>query len=121
MNRGITTVRLYSEDKTGKLRRAFEVIVLGWPRVTRKTMFGCPSYRVDGLLFSFLTSEGIVLTRLDVIARERLTKSVGGRPFKAGNRKVEHWLLIPLLDPEGLLPILPHVRRSYESASMSGS
>jgi len=114
-------MRLYSEDNAGKLRSAFEKIVLAWPAVTKKTMFGCPAYRVNGQLFSFLTSEGIVLTRLDETTRERLSKSVGGRPFEAGSRKVEYWLLVPLSDPEGLLPILPDVRTSYESASMSGS
>lgn len=113
-------MRLYSEEQSGKLLRAFEGVVLTWSGVTKKVMFGCPAYRVDGRLFSFLTSKGVVQTRLDVTARKMPTKNVGGRPFEIGRRKVGHWLLVPILDPEGLLPILPDIRMSYESASRSG-
>lgn len=114
-------MRLYSEDIAGKLRSAFEKIVLAWPGVTKKTMFGCPAYLVNGRLFSFLTSEGIVLTSLDKATKERLKRSVEWRPFKAGSRTVKHWSLIPLPDPVNLPSILSYIRTSYESASISGS
>ena len=56
------------------LRSAFEALVLEWPDVTATTMFGCPSYRVDGTLFAVLVTDGIALTRLPEAERDRIVE-----------------------------------------------
>jgi len=109
-------MKYYSEDEMGGLRAQLEGVVLGWPGVRRRTMFGCPAYSAGDALFAILVTRGIVLTRLGVGEREELVRSAGATPFQAGSRLVRHWIRIPLTAPGDLEGILPLLRRSYEAA-----
>lgn len=102
------------------IRAAFERQVLRWPHVRARKVFGCPSYLVRDKLFSFLVTNGIVVTHLsptdrDVLSRKRATTS-----FRAGARDVRKSVKVSVNDAEELDWIFPFVRRSYE-ASVRGT
>jgi len=98
------------------VRTALEDEVLRWPGVRAKTMFGCPSYQANGILFAFLVSKGVVITRLDDASRSRLSAELHAAPFKAGQRTVRAYLEVPVERGEDIGPVLPFVRKSYEGA-----
>ena len=106
----------YSEEAMTDLRRVFELEVLNWPRVTARAMFGCPSYQVDGRVFAFLVTGGVVLTQLLVSDREALQRQYEVAEFKTGERVLKHWIQVALPDRRQLGYVLPYVRRSYERA-----
>lgn len=106
----------YSEAEMVELRRLFELEILSWPRVTARTMFGCPSYQVDGRLFAFLVTGGVVLTQLMLADREALRRQYEVAEFKAGERVLAHWIQVLLPDRRQLGYLLPYVRKSYERA-----
>ena len=110
-------MKSYSETSMKEVRAAFERTVLGWPGVTKKTMFGCPSYQAEGELFAFLVDRGLVLTRLDEADRTNLARRLHGGPFASGERTVAHWIRIPLAERTALRPLWPAVRRSYAAAA----
>lgn len=106
----------YSEDAMADLRRVFDLEVLNWPRVTVRTMFGCPSYQVDGRLFAFLVTGGVVLTQLLASDRDVLRQQFVVSEFKTGERVLSHWIQVALPDRRQLGYVLPYVRKSYEQA-----
>ena len=55
----------YSESESQQLREKFEEIVLPWPDVTKKKMFGSPTYSTGGTTFAMLVDGGIILPQLD--------------------------------------------------------
>lgn len=97
------------------IRRALEEEVLGWPGVASKKMFGCPCYTRKGVIFVFLVTGGVVVTRLDGEQRRRLASSIPAQPFQAGRKSIASWLRIAVGSVEGLGPVLPHVRHSYDN------
>ena len=109
-------MKYFDPDADTALKDAFEQLVLDWPGVTPKTMFGCPSYLANGTLFAVLVSEGVALTRLPNGHSEELETSFDTRPFKAGARTVKKWIQVVLDDPSDLDSLRPYVRASYESA-----
>lgn len=106
----------YSEVEMAELRRLFELEVLKWPRVTVRTMFGCPSYQVDGRLFAFLVTGGVVITQLMRMDRESLRQHYQVADFKAGERVLTQWIQVSLPEKQQLGYLLPYVRKSYERA-----
>ncbi len=110
------TVSYYSEVEMAELRRLFELEVLHWPKVTVRAMFGCPSYQVDGRLFAFLVTGGVVITQLMQVDRDALRQQYQVSDFKAGERVLKYWIQVSLLEKRQLGYILPYVRRSYERA-----
>lgn len=108
-------MKYYSEKQTKNLRRAFEEKILGWPRVSTKKMFGCPSYKAKSKLFAFLVTKGIVITHLTEADREKLSRRFHTTPFRAGKKTVHNWMRVSLVDKRDLTRIMPYVQRSYES------
>lgn len=106
----------YSEVEMAELRRLFELEVLKWPRVTIRTMFGCPSYQVDGRLFAFLVTGGVVITQLMQMDREMLRRQYQVADFKAGERVLTQWIQVSLPEKQQLGYLLPYIRKSYERA-----
>lgn len=106
----------YSEEATAGLRVRFEREVLRWPHVDARKMFGCPSYRAKGVLFAFLVTHGVVITRLARADREAVSRQCEAGPFRAGTKVVRAWLRLPVKSAEDLGRTLRWVKKSYRSA-----
>lgn len=114
-------MKYYVAEEAQPLRAAFEEEVLSWDQVDVRTMFGCPSYIVDGRLFAFLVTDGVVITQLRQRDRETLAEDFELAPFQAGERTIERWIEVELPDPDALGRILPYVRKSYDAVlAMAG-
>lgn len=106
----------YSEAEMAEIRRAFELEVMQWAQVTMRAMFGCPSYQVDGRLFAFLVTGGVVITQLMRADREALRSEYTVTDFKAGERVLTQWIQVSCAEMGQLKRVLPYVRKSYERA-----
>ena len=108
---------MYSEeqDRREALCDAVDDLVGTWPGVSRKTMFGCPSYVADGVLFAVVSEQGLSLTRLSTDERARLERVLSVEPFEAGGRLVQRWATVRV-SPDGLDPVADALRQSYETA-----
>jgi hypothetical protein len=108
---------MYSEERERRraLRDAVDGLVGSWPGVSRKTMFGCPSYVADGVLFAVVSEQGLSLTRLSTDERARLERSLSVEPFEAGGRLVQRWATVRV-SPDDLDPVADALRQSYEAA-----
>jgi hypothetical protein len=104
----------YTEDEGHALREAFEREVLVWPKVETRSMFGCPAYVVEGKLFAFLVSDGVVITQIRKRDRQTLAEGFHTEPFTAGEREIERWRKVHLESVERLGRVLPYVKKSYE-------
>ena len=109
-------MKYYVEEDTKELRSAFEEMVLQWPQVSTKKMFGCPCYQANGRLFAFLVTNGIVITKLDQADRGRLSRQYQASFFQAGKKIVRNWVRLSIRDKGDLDHIMPFARKSYESA-----
>ena len=106
----------YSEAKTKELRLKVEDIVLTWPGVAKKMMFGSPSYSVGKTLFAVLADRGIILTRLSEEEQRHLLQDPRAGYFEGHGRIMKKWVLISLSDPSELEYYLPYIRSGYEAA-----
>ena len=109
-------MKYYSEEDTKEIRLALEKEVLTWSQVTTKKMFGCPCYKVNGRLFAFLVTKGVVITHLGQADREKLSLEHESTFFNTGKKYMKNWPQIPICDVEELAVIMPFVRKSYEQA-----
>jgi hypothetical protein len=114
-------MKLFDADRGGILRETFDRLVADWPGVTRETIFGCPSYRVDGTLFAVLVTDAVALTRLSGEDREELERGFTVAPFRADGRTVSAWTQVLVDDPGRLDALLPYVTASYEAARSSAT
>lgn len=106
----------YNEGEMKTLRETLEKKILAWPKVAKKTMFGCPAYTAGGELFCFLVAGGLVLTALPERERAAAEKRLDGGPFQAGPRIVEKWLQVPIASPADLKRATRYVKQSYSRA-----
>jgi len=107
-------LKYYSEDEAKELRLKFEEEVLTWLKVSKKTMFGCPSYTVDNKLFAFLVTNGIVITSLSQSDRDKLFSKYQSKPFVAGKRTIRNWSMVSVNNLREIDEILLFVKRSYD-------
>jgi hypothetical protein len=110
-----------SRSRVDTLAAAVDELVAGWPGVSRKTMFGCPSYVADGVLFAVVSEQGLSLTRLSDAERAKLARSLSVEPFEARGRLVRKWATVgidpdDIADPDDADAIAGALRRSYEAA-----
>ncbi len=106
----------YSETETKELRLKVEEIVLAWPGVMKKMMFGSPSYGVGKKFFAMMVTGGIILTRLSEEEKTRLLNDPRAGYFEGHGRTMKNWVLISLPDPSELEDYLPFISLSYEAA-----
>ncbi len=109
-------MQYYLEDEAKALREAFEKVVLQWPKVTTRKMFGCPAYVADGRLFAFLVTGGVVITQVRLKDRQALAEDNETEPFTAGERVIERWTQVSVDDPKAMGRIIAYVRKSYQTA-----
>ncbi len=105
----------YSEPEASELRQRIESHVLDWPNVTTRRMFGCPAYLVDGKLFAFLVTDGVVITQIRKRDREEMGKIYSTEAFRAGEREIGRWLTIRIDDLDRIERVLLMVRKSYDT------
>ena len=110
------SMKYYSEDETRDLRIVFEEKVLRWENVTKTKMFGCPCYKVNEKLFTFLVTKGVVITKLNENERETISSQYQTTPFQAGKKTVQKWIKLAVENESDLEKILPLVRKSYNNA-----
>ncbi len=106
----------YDETKMESLRLIFEKEILSWKGITQKKMFSCPCVKVDGKLFAFLITNGIVLTKLTDDQKQKAIKKFQAGPFKSQNRTMKKWVEIPYKNTIDFVSILPYIHLSYENA-----
>ncbi|MGC9349266.1 MAG: hypothetical protein ACP5JG_14085 [Anaerolineae bacterium] len=111
----VCTVIYYTESEGKELREAFEREVMGWDKVKKRDMFGCPAYLADGKLFAFLVSEGVVITQIRKHDRETLGEAFETEPFHAGEREITRWLKVTIGDLDRLGRVLRFVKKSHET------
>jgi len=109
-------MKYYEESETAEIRELFEKEVMGWSRITQRSMFGCPTYLADGKLFAFLVTNGIVITQIRLKDREALSEVFETAPFKVGEREIERWFVVTITQPEKIKRIMRLVRKSYQFA-----
>jgi len=106
----------FDNEEGAALKTAFEDVVLNWPGVTVKTMFGCPSYQANGTIFAVLVTDGVALTRLPGDHREQVERTFESGPFQAGEQTVTKWVQISIDDVVEIDSLVPHIKASYETA-----
>ena len=106
----------YSEEKMAGVRQAFEEMVLAWPEVEKRIMFGCPAYRANGTIFAALITGGLVLTRLKPAERDALNEEYAVRPFEANGRLMKRWDVVHISDPLEFDELEPFIKQSYQNA-----
>ena len=109
-------MKYYDEQQMGEMRAAFEALVMAWPDVSTRKMFGCPSYRAQGHLFAVILTGSLVLTQLPPEVRQALPPELGATAFTAGPRTVLKWAQIPVSRPADLEPLLSFTELSYRTA-----
>ncbi len=114
--RAVIVMKYYSEDDMKNLRLAFEEKALCWSQAGTKKMFGCPCYQVNGKLFAFLVTNGIVITQLDLADSQELSSQRPTTFFQAGKKIVRSWIRTPIKNKRDIDEIMPFVRKSYECA-----
>lgn len=106
----------YSESESQQLREKFEEIVLPWPEVTKKKMFGSPTYSVRGTIFAMLVNGGIILSQLDEEQKAALLSEPDVEYFVAHGRVIKKWVLIRIQDIAEIERFIPFIEASYNRA-----
>jgi hypothetical protein len=109
-------MKFYDESESAEIRDIFEKEVMGWSRVSKRTMFGCPTYLADGKLFAFLVTNGVVITQIRLRDREEIGEIFETEPFTVGEREITRWLKVTIGQPEKTKRIMRLIRKSYQFA-----
>ena len=107
----------YSESESHELREAFEKIVLQWPDVEKKVLFGSPSYVTRGTSFAMLVTGGFILTQLDEGRKAALLADFGAEYFVGHGRVIKKWVLVRIRDPGEIARFVPFIEASYAAAA----
>lgn len=108
--------RQYIEDDAGDIRAALEEEVMLWEGVSKRRMFGCPSYMAEGTLFAMVITGAIVLTHLAPELRVTLASIAKVEPFQAGRKLIHKWAQVCIDHPSQIPAIMPYVHQSYRAA-----
>lgn len=66
------------------------------PAVAKRRMFGCQAWFADGAIFGLIWKEGRIGVRLpDEGVFAELMGMAGADPWRAGDRAMAHWVLVP--------------------------
>ena len=84
----------YSESESKGLREKFEKIVLQWPDVEKKMLFGSPSYTTRGTSFAMLVTGGFILTQADEDRKAALLAEPEADYFVGHGRVMKKWVVV---------------------------
>ena len=107
----------YTESESQQLREKFEETVLQWPDVTRKKMFGSPTYSTHETIFAMLVNGGIILSQLDEDRKAALLSEPNAEYFEAHGRVIRKWVLIRIQDIADIERFIPFIESSYTAAA----
>jgi TfoX/Sxy family transcriptional regulator of competence genes len=110
-------MQYYSESESQQLREKFEEIVLPWPDITKKKMFGSPTYSTRGTIFAMLVNGGIILSQLDDEKKAALLSGPDAEYFVAHGRVIKKWVLIRIQNIADIERSLPFIEASYTAAA----
>lgn len=105
----------FDEGRAEALKLAVEEVVLDWQAVTTPWMFGYPAYKARETIFAMVVNDGLVLTRLPDVERERLAESYEIGPFEAGGQTIDSWVHVRV-GADDLDDLVSFVRASHEAA-----
>jgi hypothetical protein len=108
--------KYYTDQSMQNLRAVFEKVVLQWPQVRAKKMFGCPCYQAGGKLFALLVNNGVALTHLPENEREALALKTLVTNFQANEKSIPAWPVARFENKADLSMLLPFIQASYQSA-----
>jgi hypothetical protein len=108
--------KTYDDSEMRDVRAAFEDIVLRFPLVSTKFMFGSPCYLAADSLFAFLVKGGVVLTCLDEALRKELVERFDGRAFVSGGKTMSKWIQVGVAGESDFDAIVEYIQASYEAA-----
>lgn len=75
---------------------------LGWPAVSRATMFGSEGLRVETKFFAFVGGDGQLIVKLPAAQAAALVSAGEASPVRAGRSVTREWVGVPRLDvPRG--------------------
>ncbi len=107
----------YSESESKELREKFEAIVLSWPDVEKKMLFGSPSYTTRGTSFAMLVTGGFILTQLDEGRKAALLAEPNADYFVGHGRVMKKWVVVRVRDPAEIERFVPFIEASYAAAA----
>jgi TfoX/Sxy family transcriptional regulator of competence genes len=107
----------YTESESQQLREKFEETVLQWPDVTRKKMFGSPTYSTHETIFAMLVNGGIILSQLDEDRKAALLSEPNAEYFEVHGRVIKKWVLIRIRAVADIERYLPFIEASYTAAA----
>ncbi len=107
----------YSESESKELRETFEKIVLQWPDVEKKMLFGSPSYTTRGTSFAMLVNGGFILTQLDEGRKAALLAEPEADYFVGHGRVMKKWVVVRIRDPAEIERFVPFIEASYAAAA----
>lgn len=107
----------YSESESKGLREKFEEIVLQWPDVEKKMLFGSPSYTTRGTSFAMLVTGGFILTQLDDDQKAALLAEPEADYFVGHGRVMKKWVVVRVRDPAEIGRFVPFIEASYTAAA----
>jgi hypothetical protein len=117
---GVGVAKIYSDAEMGGLRELLEAVVLEWPDVAVRKMFGCPGYRRGGELFAFLRDGFVVVRNLPEKQKAAFARKLGGVPFTyplpKGDVVMGTSLQLPFVDEDDLPNVLPAIQAAYDAA-----
>lgn len=107
---------MYDESEMLDLRAAFEDVVLRFPLVSTRFMFGSPCYLAADSLFAFLITDGVVLTCLDSDERSELVSSFDAHAFVSGGKTMLRWIQVAASNESDFDRLKVFIKSSYEAA-----
>jgi hypothetical protein len=109
-------VKYYDEKVMADIRQTLEKTIMLWHDVTKRMMFGCPSYATNGNIFAVLLTNGVGITRLMDEDKELIAGKFPSEPFAAGGRVIKKWIVVRVDNAADLKQLTPWIEKSYRSA-----
>ena len=109
-------MQYYNEEKMKNLRLKLEKEIFSWPDVTTRKMYGCPCYKYKDKLFTFMVTDGVVLTKASEEDKTKLSKEFNIKPFQASTRTMKGWPQIPVDETSDFKKIFPYIKNSYNNS-----
>ena len=111
-------MQYYNDEKMQSFRLKIEKEILSWPNVTTKKMYGCPCYKYKEILFAFLVTDGVVLTKASEQDKIKLSKEFSIKPFQAATRTIKGWPQILVNETSDLIKIIHFIKNSYNQSKI---
>ena len=89
-----------------ELKQALDSVLLSWPNVSSRKMFGQVGYMVEGQMFAAL-SDGVVGAKLPDDLRQQAFQPAGVSPFRPTGRPFGSWVQFVMLLADDVSAVIP--------------